>query len=156
MATSIRRYRPDDASATRRVFDRAIRVTAAADYTPEQIEAWAGGVDPAGWAARRASAATWVAERDGAVVGFTDIDDHGYIDMMFVDPEVGRSGIAGALLAHVTAIAAARGLSDLSVNASETARPFFARYGFVVEASQEVVRAGIVLTNHRMTRRMGA
>ena len=38
------------------------------------------------WAAARAAAHTQLAMIDGHVAGFTDLDDHGYIDMFFVIP----------------------------------------------------------------------
>ena len=55
----LRDYRESDGPATLDVFLRAIRVTAARDYTPEQVAAWASDeIDPAGWAARRRAART--------------------------------------------------------------------------------------------------
>ncbi|WP_271220770.1 GNAT family N-acetyltransferase [Streptosporangium carneum] len=147
----IRPYRSDDAQATLDVFYRAIRVTASRDYDPAQLAAWASpDIDPADWATARKEATTWVAEIDGTVVGFTDIDPTGYIDMMFVDPRVGRTGVAGALLDRVTEIARSREVGELTVNASLTARPFFERRGFTMIAEQQVERRGSVLTNFRM------
>jgi GNAT superfamily N-acetyltransferase len=150
MTITIRPYEAADGEQTLDVFLRAIRVTASKDYTPVQIAAWTAGVDPAAWSRRRSGAGTWVAELEGNVVGFTDIDAVGYIDMMFVDPAVGRSGIATALLEHVQAIATSQNLRELTVNASKTARPFFERNGFTVAAEQQVERNGSTFTNYRM------
>ena len=151
MTTTIRPYEPRDAQPTLTVFQRAVRITAAADYSPEQIDAWADDLDPAAWAQRRSAADTWVAEHNGVVVGFTDIDKTGYIDMMFADPAAGRTGVATALLDYIRKVAAARHLSELTVNASATARPFFERNGFTVDAEQQVERNGVLLTDFRMT-----
>ncbi|WP_188509359.1 GNAT family N-acetyltransferase [Conyzicola nivalis] len=149
----LRRYVPTDAAATLRCFQRAVRGTASRDYDPEQIESWApGDVDLDAWGRRRASAETWVAERDGEPVGFTDVDDDGYIDMMFVDPDAARTGVASALLQRIVDLANARGCAELSTNASITARPFFERHGFQIVAEQRVERRGSVLTNYRMRR----
>ncbi len=150
-APVIRRYLAGDAQATLDVFYRAIRVTASRDYDPDQLAAWASpDIDPTDWATYRKEAETWVAEVDGTVVGFTDIDSTGYIDMMFVDPHAGRTGVATALLDRVTGIARSQGIGELTVNASLTARPFFERRGFTVIAEQRVERRGSVLTNFRM------
>ncbi|MER5623987.1 GNAT family N-acetyltransferase [Streptosporangium sp. NPDC002544] len=147
----VRRYRSSDAQTTLDIFYRAIRVTASRDYSPDQLAAWASSdIDPADWAAGREKAATWVAEVGGKVVGFTDIDSAGYIDMMFVDPDAGRTGVATTLLDHVREIARSEGIGELTVNASLTARPFFERHGFTVVAEQRVERRGSVLTNFRM------
>lgn len=151
MTMTIRPYEPRDAQSTLTVFQRAVRITAAADYSPEQINAWASDVDPAAWARRRGAADTWVAEQTSVVVGFTDIDPAGYIDMMFADPAAGRTGVATALLDHIRKVAAARSISELTVSASATARPFFERHGFTVDAEQKVERKGVPLVNFRMS-----
>nr|WP_166805735.1 hypothetical protein [Cryobacterium ruanii] len=38
-------------------------------------------------------------------------------------------------------------LSELTTDVSITARPFFERYGFTVEAEQHPVKGGVPLTN---------
>ncbi|WP_232848038.1 GNAT family N-acetyltransferase [Occultella kanbiaonis] len=149
----LRAYTDDDAAATLGVFQRAIREIASRDYTPEQIAVWAPeDVDAERWASRRAAAGTVVAVVDGAVAAFTDLGEDGYIDMMFVDPGYARRGIATALLEHVVSAAVGRGLTELTVHASLTARPFFERHGFVVEAQRFPVRGGVRLTNFDMRR----
>jgi putative acetyltransferase len=65
------------------------------------------------------------------VAGFTDVDDSGYIDMLFVDPDFGRRGVASALLAHVIALSRARGLPASTTFASLTSRQVIERLGFV-------------------------
>jgi putative acetyltransferase len=129
----LRAYTAGDAQATSVIFLRAVRETARAHYSPEQVEAWAanyGHLDS--WAAARAAAHTQLAIVDGHVAGFTDLDDHGYIDMLFVDPDFGRHGVASALLASVVALARQRGLPALTTFASLTSRRVFERHGFVI------------------------
>ena len=55
-----------------------------------------------------------------------------------------------ALMAHIHQSAAARGLGRLFADVSLTAEPFFAQWGFGVEARQQMERSGVVLTNARM------
>lgn len=149
----LRAYAPDDAGPTLEVFRRAVRLTAARDYTAEQVAAWApDDLDPAAWAERRAASRTRVAERDGEVVGFTDVDASGYVDMLFVDPAAARQGVARALLAWAAETATADGATELTTDASVTARPFFEALGFAVVAEQHPVRRGVTLTNYRMRR----
>ncbi|GAB2458965.1 putative acetyltransferase [Conyzicola lurida] len=149
----LRPYLPGDAEATRRCFHRAVHGTAAADYDDGQLASWAPDeFDAAAWALRRENTATWVAERDGRLVGFSDVDDSGYIDMMFVDPAAARTGVASALLEKVTEVARTNGATQLTVSASITARPLFERHGFTVVAEQLVELRGSALTNFRMTR----
>jgi len=128
-----RAYTANDAEATSLIFLRAVRETGPAHYSPEQVEAWAADFgDLDSWAAARAAADTLLAVIEDRVVGFTDLDDHGYIDMLFVDPDFGRRGVASALLASVIALARQRGLPALTTFASLTSRPVFERHGFVI------------------------
>lgn len=151
----VRPYTSDDASATLDVFLRAVRGTASRDYSPEQIAAWAPDVpDVDRWGARRAASRTCVAGVDGRVVGFTDVDEHGYVDMLFVDPDHGRQGVATALLGWVVDTAREDGTPALTTNASVTARPFFEAQGFVVEREQHPVLRGVELVNFAMRRRL--
>ena len=129
----LRAYTVGDAEATLRVFLRAVRETARAHYSPDQIEAWAADhEDLDSWAAARAAAHTYLATIGDRVAGFTDLDDSGYIHMLFVDPDFGRRGVASTLLAHVIALGRARGVPALTTFASLTSRPVFERSGFVV------------------------
>lgn len=150
----IRPYEPTDARATLEVFTRAVHETARNDYTAEQLAAWAPpGLDLTRWARKREEPDTVVAvDDDGAVIGFTDLDATGYINMMFVHPEWVRRGVATTLLNEVIARAHARGIRRLSTHASVTARPFFEAQGFVVIEQREPVLRGVALTNFAMQR----
>lgn len=149
----IRDYGGLDAEATLDVFRRAIRVMASRDYSSEQIAAWApGDTNITRWAARRAAAHTVVATLDDRVVGFTDLDESGYIDMMFVDPNVAGRGVATALMRWVVESARHRGIRQLTSHVSITARPFFETNGFEVIDERHPVLNGVTLTNFLMRR----
>lgn len=146
----IRAY-DDDAQATLNVFQRAVRQTASADHSPEQVAAWApDDVDLAAWTQRRQASETLLAVIDERVVGFTDLDGNGHVDMLFVDPDFARRGVATTLLAAVTDLARRRGIARLSTSASVTARPFFERQGFVVTTERHLVIRGVTFTNFAM------
>ncbi|MFI2753789.1 GNAT family N-acetyltransferase [Cellulomonas sp. P22] len=148
---TLRRFVHADGPATLDLFVRAIRVTARNDYSATQIAAWApDDLDPAAWTSRRETSRTCVACVDGRVVGFTDVDGQGYVDMMFVDPDHGGRGVAGALLGWVVDVARREGVTELSTHASLTARPFFEAHGFVVERAQRPVLRGVELVNFVM------
>jgi putative acetyltransferase len=149
----LRAYDASDAEATLDVFLRAVRVTARADYTPDQVAAWASDdISVETWGAKRLLVDTVVAVEGDDVLGFSDVDDHGYIDMLFVDPAVTRRGVATALLRRVTEIAEAHGAVELTTHASLTARPFFTAHGFEVVEERRPVLRGVSLTNFRMRR----
>lgn len=148
-ACAIRAYRPADLDAVIAVFVGAVREVASRDYAPAQIDAWAR-VDRDAWASRRLSRPTWVAVLGPSVIGFTDLEPDGHLDMMFVHPRHQGAGIATALLATVEAAARAHGLARIFTEASLTARPFFERRGFSVLAHQTVEKRGQTLANVRM------
>jgi putative acetyltransferase len=153
MTLRLRPYTAADAEATLAVFRRAVRTTAARDYSPAQVAAWApDDLDVEAWGARRRARATVVAEDDGRVVGFTDVDATGYVDMMYVDPGAGRRGVATALLAWAVAEATSSGAESLRTHASITARPFFEAHGFRVDEVRHPVRNGVVFENFAMSR----
>lgn len=154
---TLRRFVRADGPATLDVFVRAVRVTARRDYSATQVAAWApDDLDPVAWTSRRETGRTCVACVDGQVVGFTDVDGQGYVDMMFVDPDHGGRGVASALLGWVVDVARREGVPELSTHASLTARPFFEARGFVVERAQRPVLRGIELVNFVMRRRLPA
>ncbi|MNV94236.1 putative acyltransferase [compost metagenome] len=72
--------------------------------------------------------------------------------MFFVAPALAGQGVARALMAHIHAQAAQRGIAQLHAHVSLTAEPFFAAQGFVVQERQQVERAGVVLRNARMAK----
>ena len=116
-----------------------MRETATADYSLEQVEAWAANHGDLGsWAAARAASHTLLGIIDGHVAGFTDLNDEGYIDMLFVDPRFGRRGVASTLLTSVVALALQQGLRALTTFASLTSRPVFARQGFVITGERYI------------------
>ncbi|MBV9518280.1 MAG: GNAT family N-acetyltransferase [Hyphomicrobiales bacterium] len=146
---SVRSYDPTDLDAVIEIFLGAIREVASKDYNSAQINAWAQ-VNRAAWAKRRLSRPTWVALLGRAPVGFTDLEADGHLDMMFVHPAHQGVGVASLLLETVEAAAKGHGLSRLFTEASITAKPFFEKRGFSIEASQRVSKRGQVLVNFRM------
>lgn len=159
---NIRPYHPADAAQTPAVFYAAVHRTAAPDYTLEQLEAWAPGElrDPApgliaSWNARHLAPGTytWVAEEDGAVLGFIDLledwrkhvyenqpypENSTYINLCFVHPDAAGRGVARALLGEVLATAWSLSSTEIWVHASRTSHGFFAHFGFEDVATNQV------------------
>ena len=150
----VRPYRGEDASATLTVFVEAITETAAADYSPAQIAAWARPEQRtmAEWDRAIQGRNSYVALLDTQIIGFSDANSEGYIDMMFVSPRHSRRGGASALLSHLHVYAHAHGIRSLSADVSITARPFFEKHGFTVTTTQHPMTAGVHMTNFRMTK----
>jgi putative acetyltransferase len=147
----IRDYEQADAPAIARLFYDTVRSVNRADYSEEQVEAWAPAIPDAGeWHDRMAGRKTLVAEEGGEVVGFCELDEDGHRDMFYVRKDAVGRGIGRSL--YEAAERAARGwdLGRIFTEASVTARPFFERRGFRVLSERRVSRQGVELTNFAM------
>ena len=95
---NIRKYRPGDCMEMAKMFYDTVHTVNAQDYTPEQLDAWATGhVDEETWNRSFLEHHTLVAEEDGVIVGFADMDEMGYLDRLYVHRDYQRRGIATAL-----------------------------------------------------------
>ncbi|GAA4474869.1 GNAT family N-acetyltransferase [Enteractinococcus fodinae] len=151
---SIRAYRSADAETTLRIFQEAIMVTAAGDYTRDQLNAWArpDQLDVTEWDQSMLRRNSVVASLGGQVGGFSDVSKNGYIDMLYVSPDFARRGVPRALMAFLEKQARSNSAQQLTANVSITARPFFEAVGFHVQAEQHPVVNGVVITNFHMTK----
>ena len=154
---NIRAYQSADADTTLRIFQEAIMVTAAGDYTRDQLNAWArlDQLVVTQWDRSMLPRNSVVATLGDQVVGFSDVSKNGYIDMLYVSPDFARKGVARALMAFLEDQARIYSAQQLVANVSTTARPFFEVVGFHVEAEQHPVVDGVVMTNFRMTKPLG-
>jgi putative acetyltransferase len=147
---TLRPYKIGDAPELVALFRASVHGIAAADYTPEQISAWADAIDDTAFAARCVDKDPWVAELEGRLAGFAILERDGHIDLLYVHPDCRRRGVARALLQHVEALARASGVPRLYTEASITARPAFVASGFRVLSPQTVTVRGQAMTNYRM------
>jgi putative acetyltransferase len=147
----IRNYVLGDAPEIVRLFFETVRSVNRADYSEEQLRAWAPSVpDPDEWHARMADRRTLVAEEDGEVVGFAELEDDGLLDMLYVRGDAVGRGVGRRLYEAVEREARAQCLGRIFTEASIPARPFFERRGFRVVREQRVSRRGVSLTNFAM------
>jgi putative acetyltransferase len=151
--TLVRAYRPEDRDAVINVTVRAIRESAIRDYSPSQIDAWAGGDRIHNWSALD-DRLIWVGVIDEFIIGFADLKPSGHLDRMYVHPEYEGRGIASALLNRLEEAARCQGISRLFTEASITAKPFFERRGFEVLTAQVVEFRGEQFTNFQMEKHL--
>lgn len=162
MAGSIilRPYRPGDGPLLAALFYQTVHTVNARDYTPAQLEAWApspgapspGTADPAAWEQSFQGRRALVAEVEGQIAGFGDLDpESGYLDRLYVHKDRQGQGVASALCA---ALEAASRAGKVYAYASLTARPFFLHRGYRVLRENQVERRGVALTNFLMEKRL--
>ncbi|MEA2953840.1 MAG: putative acetyltransferase [Alphaproteobacteria bacterium] len=151
----LRPFLPADAPLLAAIFRASIEELTTDDYNEAQQEAWASAADDEdAFAARFAERLTLVGTLDGSVVGFVCLEGTDHIDMLFVHPAVAGQGIGKMLYDALEKLAASRGAVRLIVEASDTARDFFERRGFVAQQRNTVLRGGEWLANTTLEKKL--
>lgn len=151
--TAIRPYQDGDAEALAAVFERAVRMIGARDYSPAQIEAWIGDALRRDVFRERMADGRrcWVALDAGdRVTAFVDLEADGHIDFLFADPDVAGRGVASDLLDVLERTARDGGMARLYVEASEAARRFLVKRGYRVERRRDFEIRGVAIHNYAM------
>ena len=147
----VRAFKDGDEPALQAVFYAAVHIIAAKDYALEQLDAWAPHrPDWEAWTVKMQALRPLVAEVDGRVVGYADLQPTGHIDHFFVSGKHARRGVGRLLMESLHARAAELGLTRVFSDVSLTAQPFFERFGFSVVERKEVVIGKVSLSNTRM------
>jgi putative acetyltransferase len=152
---TIRKYKPSDLREMLKLFYDTVHTINAADYTQSQLEVWAPRQpDTERCATALEENCTYVALFEGHIVGFGDITPGGYLDRLYVHKDFQRQGIATALLHKLVEEAIARGIAELSTEASITARPFFEAHGYEYVKEQNKIKSGVAFKNYIMRKRI--
>ena len=153
---ALRPYLPQDAPMLAEIFRASIEELTGEDYSPAQQEAWASLADDLeGFAARLGRHLTLIATMGGTPVGFISLDSPGGIGLFYVHPAVAGQGAGTMLYDAVERLAASRGTPQLAVDASDTAREFFAHRGFTAEQRNTVPLGNEWLGNTTMKKQLG-
>jgi putative acetyltransferase len=135
------------------IFRASIEELTAEDYSEAQQQAWAESADDlAEFGASLTHALTLVATFTGSAVGFASLADNARIDMLYVHPAAAGQGAGTMLCDALEKLATARGTKELTVEASDTARGFFEKRGFVARTRNTISLAGEWLANTTMTK----
>lgn len=147
----IRPYAARDAAALSALYRRSVREVGARDYSARQVEAWAGLAPSAERLdALLADGRTRLVAVDGAdrPVAFVDCEADGHIHFLYCAPEAAGTGVVSELYDTLEAIARRGGVTRLYAEASEAARRFFLKKGFVVIQTRRFQVAGVDIHNY--------
>lgn len=126
-------------------------------YSLAQQDAWAPSpVDYDYWRKAIPLHETFVACIGSRIVGFIGLGPGGYIDWLYTETDSQGRGVAASLYRHLELLAESRRIPQLSVSASDVAKPFFERRGFRALTANEVVRHGETLQNWQMEKVLGS
>lgn len=140
-----------DLPAVLNLFRTSVHTLCRADYTPAQLSAWApADTDEAPWARRLQCQTFLLAEEDCDLMGFASLEGD-YLDLLYVHPRHARRGVGTVLCDALERQCTGQ---RITVHASLTARPFFARRGYRTVEPHEVQRRGETLTNYLMEKEL--
>lgn len=149
----LRPFQLADAAAVFHLFYETVHSVNLKDYSPAEVEAWVPSTKPdlAKWGERFLDQHTLIAEVNGQLAGFANLDEDGLnIDMVYTHKDFQGQGVATALVERLEAQARKNGAIAICLAASITARPFFERRGYVHVRDNQVERRGVVLRNFIM------
>ena len=152
---ALRPFLPADAPILAEIFRAAVTDLTGDDYSEAQQEAWASAAeDVAEFGGDLAKQLTLVATMTGSPVGFAALEGKDKIGMLYVHPAVAGQGVGRMLVDALEKLAGARGTEKLKVDASDTARGFFEKRGYVAQQRNSVSLAGEWLANTTLQKQL--
>jgi len=149
MTASLRPFLKEDLELLAEIFCASIEGLTQDDYDEEQRAAWMAGVldDEEAFLKRLTDQLTILVREDGDPVGFASLRGTDELDLLYVHPVYARQGYGTALADALERLAGARGATAVITNASETARPFFEKRGYVGQSRNTIIMGGEWLAN---------
>ncbi len=157
----IRAFVPADAEAIAALTLTAIRQTALQAYSPEQVTAWSARYSPARLfeGAARGDVILVAADEDDRPAAYAVLEADGHLDMLFCHPDHTGHGLGLGLLNEAEVAARAVGAERLYTEASELARPVFARAGYALLHRRDFTipyeGGEVAIHNYAMEKRLG-
>ncbi len=152
----VREFKISDTEEIMHLFYDTIHRINIRDYSSEQVDAWAPkDMNYAQWSEQLQSKMTYVAEEEGKIIGFAELEKTGHIGCFYCHADYQSRGVGTRLLNQIQLTAKNLGIQKLFTEASITARPFFECLGFRVITPQEVERRGMKFINYVMEKDIG-
>ncbi|WP_072393359.1 GNAT family N-acetyltransferase [Hyphomicrobium sp. CS1GBMeth3] len=159
MTTSypLRPFLRADTIALRELFAQSIEELTAEEYDEDQRVAWAAtATDANAFADRLGAMTTLVVQVEGEYAGFASLKGNNVFEMLYVHPYFAGQGVGTALADAIERLAQGRGAKEITVEASDTAEPFFEARGYEAAQRSMIPRDDLWLPNTTMKKRLGA
>ena len=151
----LRPFLPADTPALQDLFAQSIAELTTDSYDDEQRTAWIETAeDAAKFGARLAAGVTLVVGAAGRYQGFATLQDNTLLDLVYVHPHFASQGVGATLVDALERIAAARGATAITTDASDTALPFFEKRGYIATQRNTRNLGGVWLTNTTMKKQL--
>lgn len=154
---ALRPFLPVDTPVLADIFRESVTELTADDYSEAQQEAWLSRLeDLEAFAQRLGGQLTLIATLQGSPVGFASLHGNNKIDLLYVHPVATGQGVGSMLADALEKLAGARGAGQLIVDASDTARGFFEKRGYVAQQRNSVSVGDEWLANTTMHKQLAA
>lgn len=123
----LRPFEPRDGEETAKLFYESVHRINKRDYPPNQLDALAPSIPLVQeWIKTFEGKQTWVALKEGKIIGFADLSADGFLGRIYVHPDHQRQGVGSALCNRLEC----GQIGGISTHASITAKPFFEGRGY--------------------------
>ncbi|WP_414619571.1 GNAT family N-acetyltransferase [Calothrix sp. CCY 0018] len=147
----IRLFDKQDAEQIAKLFHQTVREININNYSIDQVKAWApDDIYFRDWASVCSERFTYVADDNGTIAGFGELEFDGDIDCFYCHKNYQRMGVGSKIYHAIEAKARELKIHRLYTEASITAKPFFLRMGFSIMKKQQVERRGESFINYAM------
>lgn len=154
---ALRPFLPVDTPVLAEIFRESVTELTADDYSESQQQAWLAALDDLeAFAKRLGNQLTLIATLQGSPVGFASLATGGKIDLLYVHPVAAGQGVGNMLTDALEKLAGARGAAKLIVDASDTARGFFEKRGYVAQQRNSISVGDEWLANTTMHKQLAA
>jgi N-acetylglutamate synthase and related acetyltransferases len=137
------------------VFYNTVHSINAKDYSKSQLDAW--GVknpDKQRWLDSLERNISYVAELNGKIIGFGDLNDKKYIDRLYTHKDYQGIGVASKILDALEQEAIKLGYPEVYTEASITAKLFFLNRKYNILQPQNKYHNGQVFINYIMIKKL--
>ncbi len=148
----LRLFKPKDAESLADVYRDAVRTIGSQAYTEQQVSVWALYPDDIEFRARLSLGVTVVAEEEGRVVAFGQLEPDDHLAFIYCLGSHCRRGIASAIYRELEAHAFQKGVVRIHTEASRISRPFFSNHGYEIIEVETASRFGVEFERFRMAK----
>ena len=153
---ALRPFLPPDTPLLADIFRESVMELTADDYSEAQQEAWVAAIDDLeGFAKRLGSQLSLIGTLQASPVGFASLAGGNKVDLLYVHPAAAGQGVGAMLIDALEKLAGARGADKLIVDASDTARGFFEKRGYVAQQRNSISVGDEWLANTTLHKQLG-
>lgn len=154
---ALRPFLPADTPLLADIFRESVMELTVDDYSEAQQEAWLLVIeDLEAFAKRLGGQLSLIGTLQGSPVGFASLVGGNKIDLLYVHPVAAGQGVGAMLVDALEKLAGARGADKLNVDASDSARGFFEKRGYIAQQRNSISVGDEWLANTTMSKQLSA